>query len=438
MQSVRMTSITYSLFIAGENFKTSFVQIWSKLPHNEGGDGTAYLDEYTLMGLFDNLGIFFPFTEAKKCLSHLRLQSRESQISRFNVQDVIQWFRLYGNANLPREESAVSTHWFDFCSLLTEATQSTTMKITKLIEQISTQKELIKYIQQLPPDSVKKTFSYFKQSRNMEKAVAMSAEKKQKQDPKKQMSKDLAFLLSLHQFLNSHMSKDPTSVSLKYNFGRQTTIPPPSPERVLPEKGNARKPAANSKFKKPVKEDDMKWKSSFKMFFNVNPFAEASSKSKKTVSRISKSGGESVIKDFANLNAVDLIAYFNELSEAKQEDVREEMDDLSSHGSPVRDGTIASNTADMADKDSIPVPPLAPESPSSTSKPKKKSVTYSSVGWICFQLKEGTKRVQELVLIASVKNMLTSIPVHTRHMLYSAVLVDVFSTQIGSNLTRKI
>ena len=400
------------------------------MPHNEGDDGTAYLDEYTLMGIFDNLGIFFPFTEAKKCLGHLRQQSRESQIARFNVKDVIQWFRLYGNANLPREESAVSTHWIDFCSMLTEATQSTTLYITKLVEQISTQKELLHNIQQLPPESVKKTFSYYKQSRRMEKAVAMSAEKKQKQDPKKIMSKDLAFLLSLHEFLNTHMSKEPTNVSLKYNFGRRTTLPPPSPERVSPEKGNTRKQAANSstKSKKPIKDDETKWKCTFKVFFNVNPFAEASSKSKKTVSRISKTGGESVIKDFTNLTAVDLIAYFNELSEAQQVDSDEGGNDLvgSNNGSHQRDDTIELDTTEMADKDSFPAPPLSPEAK------KKRVVTYSSVGWVCFQLREGTKRVQELALIGSVKNMLTSIPIHTRNMLYSAVLVDVFTVQAGS------
>ena len=391
------------------------------------------------MGIFDNLGIFFPFTEAKKCLNHLRLQSRESQIARFNVNDVIQWFRLYGNANLPREESAVSIHWFDFCSSLTESTQSTTLYITKLMEQISTQKELLKYIQQLPAESVKKTFSYYKQSRHMEKSVAMSAEKKQKQDPKKIMSKDLAFLLSLHEFLNTHMSKEPTNVLLKYNFGKRTTLPPPSPERALPEKSNTRKTAANSstKSKKPVKDDETKWKSTFKLFFNVNPFAEASSKSKKKVSRISKSGGESVIKDFANLTAVDLIAYFNDLTEAKQEasDEKVVVSDLGSNGSPVRDDIIEPDTTEMADIDSFPSPSLSPESPSNAGRAKKKKpvVTYTSVGWICFQLREGTKRVQELALIGSVNNMLTSIPMHSRHMLYTAVLVDVFTVQTGSS-----
>ena len=415
--------------IFGENFKVSFFQVWNKLPGF--GDGTAYLDEYTLMGLFDNIGIFFSFFEAKKCLNHLRSQKLESQIGRFSGSDVLKWFRLYGNVNLPREESAVSKQWLHFCSSTTELTSSIARYITQSVEELSTQRKLIKSIDSMPSNLIKKNFSFFKSSRNMEKSVSQTADRKQKKEgsSKIQMSKDLAFLLSLHDFLNINMSKDPTNIFLRYSFGRKLAalLLSNSPEKP----SNSKSPSKKTTAQKHQKEEESnKWKTSFKVFFSVNPFAEIGLKSKKPVSRIKKTETEAVIKDFNNLHSVDLLIYFNDLSSKSAS-----LSDESTHPPDTAASQLASSST-STHNNAVDTPPLDSDThdtqPPQPSLSPSKRISYSSCGWLCFQLKDNVSRVQEMAVVAALSNMLNSIPHHSRKLLYSAVLVDAFTVNYTS------
>lgn len=75
--------------IYGENFKKGLFTVWQKLPHTD--DNMVHLDEFTLIKLFDNVGITLSYPDARRCLKDIG----PSAVEKYAFNDVVHWYRMY-------------------------------------------------------------------------------------------------------------------------------------------------------------------------------------------------------------------------------------------------------------------------------------------------------------------------------------------------------
>jgi len=78
--------------IFSETFKKSLFEIWLKLPQSD--DHMVDLDAFTVIALFENIGVILSYKIALHCLHHIK--GNINSINRYHFDDVLKWYQLYG------------------------------------------------------------------------------------------------------------------------------------------------------------------------------------------------------------------------------------------------------------------------------------------------------------------------------------------------------
>lgn len=150
-------------------------------------------------------------------------------------------------------------------------------------------------------------------------------------------------------------------------------------------------------------EDIEEWKLKFKLNFTANPFSNMATKRPKESTRVRNTGGRSYIEDFSNLQAQDLLDYFNLLQERLLEE------ELNREAAEVEAAVAAG----------IPRP--------QRHRVKREAKVFNTVTWVCLQLRRDVTPEQEELFSTCIRNFFLTIPYHLREGLFTEVLAKVFT-----------
>jgi hypothetical protein len=78
--------------IFSEAFQKSLFEVWLKLPQSD--DHMVELDAFTVIALFENIGVILSYNTALHCLNHIR--DSINALNRYGFKDVLKWYQLYG------------------------------------------------------------------------------------------------------------------------------------------------------------------------------------------------------------------------------------------------------------------------------------------------------------------------------------------------------
>ena len=78
--------------IFSEAFQKSLFEVWLKLPQSD--DHMVELDAFTVIALFENIGVVVSYNTALHCLHHIR--DNMNALNRYEFKDVLRWYQLYG------------------------------------------------------------------------------------------------------------------------------------------------------------------------------------------------------------------------------------------------------------------------------------------------------------------------------------------------------
>lgn len=78
--------------IFSESFQKSLFDVWLKLPQSD--DHMVELDAFTVIALFENIGVVLSYNTALHCLNYIR--DSMNALNRYGFKDVLKWYQLYG------------------------------------------------------------------------------------------------------------------------------------------------------------------------------------------------------------------------------------------------------------------------------------------------------------------------------------------------------
>ena len=78
--------------IFSEAFQKSLFEVWLKLPQSD--DHMVELDAFTVIALFENIGVVLSYNTALHCLNYIR--DSMNALNRYGFKDVLKWYQLYG------------------------------------------------------------------------------------------------------------------------------------------------------------------------------------------------------------------------------------------------------------------------------------------------------------------------------------------------------
>jgi hypothetical protein len=110
---------------------------WEKLPQEI--DKLAYLDEITVMALFDRLQIIITYSDAKQCLEEIP----KSQLGKYNYQDILSWFRFHYNSFPIQSLNFYYPVWKKFVSNFDSSFEFMSKKCNQLVKSLTKQKQVI-------------------------------------------------------------------------------------------------------------------------------------------------------------------------------------------------------------------------------------------------------------------------------------------------------
>lgn len=148
------------------------------------------------------------------------------------------------------------------------------------------------------------------------------------------------------------------------------------------------------------------WKLHLKLSLTCNPFTNLSTKRPKDSSRLRSAHGRNFIEDFSNLQAQDLLDYYN----LQQEKAL--LESLQAEARQASNGDAELNSL------------LGAAGKKAAAKSAK---VFNSVTWACLQLKPNCSVEQERLVVQVVRNFFLSVPFHLREGLYSEIFVQVFT-----------
>jgi Ca2+-binding EF-hand superfamily protein len=169
---------------------------------------------------------------------------------------------------------------------------------------------------------------------------------------------------------------------------------------------------------KTIKVEEIEdWKFNFKLSFTASPFTNLSTKRPKDSSRIRSANGRNYIDDFSNLQAQDLLDYYNLLQEKLLiEQIQQEAE-----------AQAAALTATASDESAAGRSAWSGSLGGAKKQAKKEAVVYNTVSWCCLQLKANLQPEQEALFAAAVRNFFLAVPYDVRETLYSEVFTKVFT-----------
>lgn len=483
----------------GEGFRSSLLEVWRKLPQDD--DLMVELDVYTIIALFDNVTVVLTYSDAVHCLQHLPI----SCIGRYNFEDVLRWFLLYGidlSAKAARDSAIVAASNSSTANSTAQAakpgnvnrqlhllppvddwsafTHSCRTQYTAYCRFLNIVQEKAGYLRSvldrvdtLVPNTSLKYPNYLHPERS---AAATTPSRASKPAVQSGAGKEMGYMMKLVEF-RKITSRKPSTLQLKYVFNhpnvkvlpRSTTplaghsadgaagrgraqVKPTSrgksrsrsrgkspgksdaedarlssavPSSNAHSHANATSHAGGEHSKvnlhqyvseeetlpptKTIKVEEIPpedWKLHFKLSLTCNPFTNLSTKRSKESSRLRSMQGRHFIEDFSNLQAQDLLDYYN----LQQEQVLLESLQVEARLASGGDSELTTLLGAAGKKAAA-----------------KNAKVFNSVSWLCLQLKQNTTIEQERLLVEVVKNFLLSVPFHVREHLYSEIWVQVFT-----------
>jgi len=165
------------------------------------------------------------------------------------------------------------------------------------------------------------------------------------------------------------------------------------------------------------------WKLSFKLAVTSNPFSNLATKRPKDSSRMKLVAGRHYIEDYSNLQAQDLLDFFN-LQQEKwlAEKIQAEEAKAAELAALTGEDTSQSAKISMLNFGNM-----------NKKKQKPEPKVYNSVNWFCIHLRTHLAPEQEAFFVAALRNFFLSIPFHLRETLYSEVYIQIFSVFKSDN-----
>lgn len=148
------------------------------------------------------------------------------------------------------------------------------------------------------------------------------------------------------------------------------------------------------------------WKLTFRLAFTANPFTNLSTKRPKDSSRVRSVQGRDYIEDFANLQAQDLLDYYNIQQERQlEEQTRREAEEATAAAAAAMAAALAGfpiidDASSVGSQHSKQPPPHRP-------RPKQEPTVFNSVSWFCLELRSGLQPEQASLFAAALRNFFT-------------------------------
>ena len=166
--------------IYGINFKQDFLKAWSTQMNaqlqmkSSGGpksrlseDGMlANCDVFTIVDIFDSVGITVPLEDALDCLYYHAKSTTADQIS---FEAVLRWYRMYAKSDKQRlederEKASSAGDWSRFWQMFQNEVKRRVDSLKKLKSTLQTQRGVLEYINDQNPEGMKKYHSLFWQA----------------------------------------------------------------------------------------------------------------------------------------------------------------------------------------------------------------------------------------------------------------------------------
>jgi Ca2+-binding EF-hand superfamily protein len=156
------------------------------------------------------------------------------------------------------------------------------------------------------------------------------------------------------------------------------------------------------------------WKLTFKLAFTASPFTNLATKRSKDSSRVRSANGRDFIEDFPNLQAQDLLDYFNlrQEREAEEQLLRDQAAAVAAAAAVTTAAAAAAAEGEASEVAALlggPQPQPLPRPAVSVHQPVKKKdpVVYSSVSWVCLELRSSLQPEQVELFAAALHNFFT-------------------------------
>jgi Ca2+-binding EF-hand superfamily protein len=219
--------------IYGEGFKLALLEIWSKLPQFQ--DNMVQLDVYTIIALFNNVGLSLSYQQALQCLQYMP----KNAINRCHFNDLLKWFLLYG-VDIMSSESSINSSialgedgsqslgaWTAFVNLISKNMRDWNTFLKSNVTKVTTQSVILDKIDQLVPNRILKYSNFLHPERSV---MAVTSASGKVTAARTANGKEMSFMMKLVEF-RKLTSRKPSSIQLKYIFGHPTVklLPPPPP-----------------------------------------------------------------------------------------------------------------------------------------------------------------------------------------------------------------
>lgn len=343
--------------ICSKQFEGDLLRQWLKLPHDE--DRLAQLDEVTLIALLSQVGIHLPYSMAQECLQTVSC----SQLKKYSFHEVLAWFRH--NFDLTDHPNRVRNNaWFQLGNTTNSMLKKMHRSYNCLVDTISHQRKILTGLVRVEEINIAKKLAEYR----------------------------------------ALTSRNPSLLQWQYTINAAAL-------RAM--KSQKKNDSGNDDEDSSI----MKWNTRMRLSVSTVPFTNLSTKRSRDSTRIktiTHDDGftEMNIDDLDNLQATDLLDYFNVLHEKEYFEQRAKQ----APADPDSDQEAIKRALGKEDKGPI---------------------AFASVAWFVVELQPLIHDSQVYVVQRALQNALEATPVDLREKNFTSYYVEVFSTEKAEVQTKK-